>query len=158
MNGDGSDACQCFDVFAEQGRASIFIDGEAGHAVDVLDVGNMQLADFFDPHTGIKRNPRCPELGRLSFRSLQITGSVTEERVQFVMSESGSPGSFAANILVGHSWRKTGVQISGLNFALIFQFTPVDEASDVDLSHLHGLEAQQTIHLAFSYQVRQLQP
>ena len=86
MNGYGSDACQCFDVLAEQGRASIFIDGEAGHAVDVLDVGNMQLADFFDPHAGIKRNPRCPEFGRLSFRSFQITGSVTEKRVQFGFS------------------------------------------------------------------------
>ena len=68
-------------MLAEQGRASIFIYGEADHAVDVLDVGNMQLADFLDPHAGIKRNPRSLELGRLSFRSLQITGSVTEKRV-----------------------------------------------------------------------------
>lgn len=95
-----------FDVLAEQSGASIFIDGKAGHAVNVLDVGNMQLADFFDAHTGIKRNPRCPELGRLSFRSLQITGSVTEKGVQFVVRESGSPGSFTADILVGHGGGK----------------------------------------------------
>ena len=138
MNGYGSDACQCFDVLAEQDRASIFIDGEAGHAVDVLAVGNMQLTDFLDSHAYIKRNPRSPELGRLSFRSLQKAGSVTEERVQFVVREAGSPGSFAADILVGYGGRKTGVQISGLNFTLIFQFAPV--------------------HLAFSPQVRQLQP
>ena len=84
-------------MLAEQGRASIFIYGEAGHTVDVLDVGNMQLADFLNSYVGIKRNPQCPELGRLSFRSLQKTGSVTEECVQFVVNESGFPDLFAAD-------------------------------------------------------------
>ena len=110
MNGYGSDACQCFDVLAEQGRASIFIDGEAGHAVNVLNVGNMQLADFFDPHAGIKRNPRSPELGRLSFRSFQITGSVTEERVQFGFSyhpeNDGFQFSQERTQVIRHSYSK----------------------------------------------------